>query len=732
MAQNERKKGGRQDRPWTSGTQRIDEPRHQPNNMISSSNDVVITLRRGCIILLDIPPGTAITLDGITRIITPPPATSSSTSSSGGGMIIIDNIPSSSTTTDTDFHLLIVKKSVYEGGGHALPVGFILLPTIMNEKGDAAATTVTTTTDDDGYYDWTFVRKYDKYNEEISNDDKPIDEISMKNLLLATRNGELCHCTIPYEQFMKNSSNSSNGGASSPNGDDIGGHGSSCSSSSSSITNSTQCLPSWDVRTSMIKSMFLHICHDIKHGCKIVPSSNIGSRGSTYGSTTDTANDGHATNNTSVEDGKSISYPAIPCIDTSITTNNVRLVTRHTGTRLYLSTLSPMERTRLLFFNSSVDDNEIEDGKIIIMKDNEKTQPHPVGEYVFEDVLRRYANSSNSSQGEEYFLADIELSFLLFVHLECHVSLEHWRDSVSMCALATTTAAAAAVRSSRSSIVYRRSSFFHNLLSILYQQLLCIEVDFFREVEYTAGEENFLVVALQRLYSACANAQQSDSIDTTAAAAAASKRKWGNDGDAAAASTIELLKFASMKLKRLLCDRFDLDLSTTTNKDIDNVDDDFGYHDVEEDDDNDMESDALWSTTGTDNVNDEDTDEIADLQQEESMDIGTAKDSSNNINDGDEDDDGPVIIPYEDVEASIARTTLRENINQQQLLQVWNVQRQQCEKYPLLYAAMSSGEDEVMACARILDEARDVSLVREAAAYLEKVEVHREWGMWRE
>ena len=197
----------------------------------------------------------------------------------------------------------------------------------------------------------------------------------------------------------------------------------------------------------------------------------------------------------------------------------------------------------------------------------------------------------------------------------------------------------------------------------------------------------------------------------------------GNDSSAAAASTIENLKSASLKLKRLLIDRFGLDLSTTTNKEIDDVADD--------DDDDDMESDALWSTMGHDYVNDdEDTDEIADLQEEgnahhrESMDIGHVKDSSNNNTDDDEDDDdGPVIIPYEDVEASLARSTLLKTINQRQQLQVGEAQqRQQCKKYPLLYAAMSSGEDEVMACARILDEARDVSLVREAASYLEEVE----------
>ena len=45
--------------------------------------------------------------------------------------------------------------------------------------------------------------------------------------------------------------------------------------------------------------------------------------------------------------------------------------------------------------------------------------------------------------------------------------------------------------------------------------------------------------------------------------------------------------------------------------------------------------------------------------------------------------------------------------------------------YPLLFAAMAPQEDVVMCAARCLDEQRDVSLVREAAAYLEEVEAHR-------
>ena len=43
-------------------------------------------------------------------------------------------------------------------------------------------------------------------------------------------------------------------------------------------------------------------------------------------------------------------------------------------------------------------------------------------------------------------------------------------------------------------------------------------------------------------------------------------------------------------------------------------------------------------------------------------------------------------------------------------------------KFPLLYAAILPHEDITMLCARVLDEQTDVSLVREAASYLEEVE----------
>ena len=92
--------------------------------------------------------------------------------------------------------------------------------------------------------------------------------------------------------------------------------------------------------------------------------------------------------------------------------------------------------------------------------------------------------------------------------------------------------------------------------------------------------------------------------------------------------------------------------------------------------------------------------------------------------DDDDDDDGPVVVSSEEIEASFARssssfvtpittTETKENIN---------VLR---KEYPLLAAAIMPNEDVLMTCARALDEKGDVSLVREAAAYLQQVEQYQ-------
>jgi len=277
-----------------------------------------------------------------------------------------------------------------------------------------------------------------------------------------------------------------------------------------------------------------------------------------------------------------------------------------------------------------------------------------------------------------------------------------------MCSLATpatvggATMAAAAGETTRASngdgIVVRRSWFFRKLLSVLRNQLSCIETEFFREVEYSSGENNFLVGALRRLCDAC----ESCVIDPS------SKRKRGDDG------AIEGLRTASRELRRLVHDRFGLDLSSPTGDDV-NVNDD-----------DDMETDALWSTTG-DDYGDDDPDGTGMRECNNRELPGDDGDDIEGDEDDDEEEDGPVIIPYDQIEASIARSALQSSQSSKLHGGGRGEQRrgQHREGYPLLYAAMSPGEDEVMACARILDEAGDVSLVREAAAYLEEVEVHR-------
>jgi A1 cistron-splicing factor AAR2 len=86
-----------------------------------------------------------------------------------------------------------------------------------------------------------------------------------------------------------------------------------------------------------------------------------------------------------------------------------------------------------------------------------------------------------------------------------------------------------------------------------------------------------------------------------------------------------------------------------------------------------------------------------------------------------DDDGGPTIVPSDEVEASLARL---ENIPRSCAPSL-EYSDQERIAYPFLFAAKLEQEDVLMTCARILDDANDVSLVREAAAYLEEVEAKR-------
>lgn len=80
-------------------------------------------------------------------------------------------------------------------------------------------------------------------------------------------------------------------------------------------------------------------------------------------------------------------------------------------------------------------------------------------------------------------------------------------------------------------------------------------------------------------------------------------------------------------------------------------------------------------------------------------------------------EDGPVVVDTNVVQASWERT---QHQKQSPLLR-----DPQLNGFPILRAAMLDNEDVLMTCARALDNQNDVSLVREAAEYLETVEAKR-------
>mmetsp|Transcript_24267 Transcript_24267/g.56573 ORF Transcript_24267/g.56573 Transcript_24267/m.56573 type:complete len:93 (+) Transcript_24267:221-499(+) len=83
----------------------------------------------------------------------------------------------------------------------------------------------------------------------------------------------------------------------------------------------------------------------------------------------------------------------------------------------------------------------------------------------------------------------------------------------------------------------------------------------------------------------------------------------------------------------------------------------------------------------------------------------------------DDDEDGPVVVSSQELErfqqappSSPNDVSYPEHVRAQ---------------YPILFASQLPHEDIVMTCARALDLKVDVSVVREAAAYLENVEAKR-------
>lgn len=401
------------------------------------------------------------------------------------------------------------------------------------------------------------VRKYDPRTEEISSN--LVDEVTTSNLLNevgANRIGP--QRIVPYDQLVPSSK-----------------------------------ADAWRGLTGFVSHQLLRK-RGILAGAKIIP----GAYGFDDADVNKPQTDNTAEPSAEKIDGKSVTYPRIPVMDSS---QSARTHSRHLGTKHFMAGLTPSERTSLFL------------------------KEHPSSR-VMEHVLNFYYDDKWKDM-----LGDIQLSYVLFLNLHCFSSLEHWRDLVAMLSAVEFEG------------VLARVELYSNFLSLLSSQINTMERDFFEDVEMSG--DNFLVPAMHRLISTLSRIDDED------------------------------LKFSLTQLTTLVKDRF-------------------------------PNSFGNLAAAGND----------AGEEAEDPMHVDS--------DDDDDDDDGPVVVSNEEVEASFARSS---KFSQQMASPVTDSAYPESirQQYPLLFAAVMPHEDVLMTCARALDNATDVSLVREAAAFLEQIETQK-------
>ena len=142
----------------------------------------------------------------------------------------------------------------------------------------------------------------------------------------------------------------------------------------------------WIEQTSYIQPSGILLNRNIKSDSKIIPGS--------YNPSQDEANLlSTSTEATGVsDDGFAVSYPCIPVVDPTLSLWK----NKHSGTQRYLAQIPPSERTELFM------------------------SPRVVNR-LLEDVLSKYYGSRWQA-----LLGDLQLSYILFLYLQCFSSLEHW------------------------------------------------------------------------------------------------------------------------------------------------------------------------------------------------------------------------------------------------------------------------------------------------------------------
>ena len=191
----------------------------------------------------------------------------------------------------------------------------------------------------------------------------------------------------------------------------------------------------WKTTTNYVSARLLRE-RKLAHGSKVVPSGEM----------EDMDGQEQQQQQRTITDGAGVSYPPIACVDKMYSAHR----TKHHGTKRFLSSLSPRDRTMLL------------------------TSSNPSKEILHRTLEGYYRGSW------KMLIGDIQLSFVMFLYIQCLASLEHWRDLVAMLSLACRK------RSVNYSVVNEHSKLYEELLLLLQRQLSFVEEGFL-EVRYKDG-----------------------------------------------------------------------------------------------------------------------------------------------------------------------------------------------------------------------------------------------------
>jgi len=308
-----------------------------------------------------------------------------------------------------------------------------------------------------------------------------------------------------------------------------------------------------------------------------------------------------------IEDGFVVPYTAIPCVNVS-SEHERMMILRHAGTKQYLQKLSASERTQILFGNNAPNS------------------------FLLADVMRRVYSDRFADM-----IGELELSFSLFLSVQCLASFEHWRDLVCLISFAVDR---------NVQFVNSRPRLYRQFMFVLRTQMESIDKEFFLEVHYS--ENNILIPALATLLNACFNH--------------GSTIKSLKERDGISHEVFQ----PARRLTQFLFERFEVNILDYRRKE-----------------------------------------ENSEIQ-------------------GGNDEEGPTVVPTLEIEASYARFKMMEQSDKSKQEIIEGICCQGIvgmqSKYPLLFSSLSANEDILMFCARIMDEKKDVTLVREAHEFLEDFE----------